>query len=73
MAEPLKGADLGPYLPSDPNQQLVLITVLTLVCVLLGRFLSNTVGNGQAPPIFEGLPFIGGLLKFTKVQAASVV
>lgn len=67
---PPKGADLGPWLPSDSNQQLVLITVLTLVCVLFGRYLANTVGNGQTPPVFEGLPFIGGLLKFTKVRLA---
>ncbi|KAF5835426.1 sterol 14 desaturase [Dunaliella salina] len=67
MAEPVKtGADLGPFLPSDPQQQLVLITFLTVLCVLFGRYLANTVGNGETPPVFEGLPFIGGLLKFTR-------
>jgi len=64
----VQGADLGPFLPSDQNQQLILITVLTIICVLFGRILANAVGNGQTPPIFEGLPFIGGLLKFTRVS-----
>ena len=55
MADAPKGADLGPFLPSDPNSQLVLhgVTVLTLVCVLFGRYLANTVGDGQMPPVFE--------------------
>ena len=57
------------FLPADPVQQLVLATILTLACVFLGRILANTVGVGKSPPIFEGMPFVGGLLKFTRVSA----
>lgn len=41
-----------------------LATVLFLVVL---RLLSNTF-HGSAPPVEEGMPFIGGLIKFSKVR-----
>ena len=39
--------------------------VLIFFVAVLARVLSNTF-NGNAPPVDEGIPFIGGLLKFSK-------
>ncbi|KAL6745660.1 sterol 14 desaturase [Haematococcus lacustris] len=52
-----------------PNQLPLYITVpLSLLVVLLTavltRILANYLLNGSRPPVFEGVPFIGGLLKF---------
>lgn len=40
---------------------------LTVLVVCLLRFLQNTLLNGKRPPIYEDIPFVGGLLKFIKV------
>lgn len=40
-------------------------TLLLAVCL---RLLKHTVLRGSAPPVEEGIPFIGGLLKFAKVR-----
>ncbi|KAJ9518461.1 hypothetical protein QJQ45_018487, partial [Haematococcus lacustris] len=52
-----------------PNQLPLYITVpLSLLAVLLTavltRILANYLLNGSRPPVFEGVPFVGGLLKF---------
>ena len=33
------------------------------------RFLQNTLLIGKKPPVFEDIPFVGGLMKFIKVRA----
>ena len=38
-----------------------------LVAIIIHRLLQNSF-RGQTPPIFEGIPFIGGLLKFVQVR-----
>jgi len=42
-------------------------SVAVSVLILL-RLASNNL-TGNAPPVMEGIPFIGGLLKFIKVRA----
>eukprot|EP00877_Chromochloris_zofingiensis_P002450 jgi/Chrzof1/12205/Cz06g25080.t1 len=41
----------------------VALACLAVVSLLLGRVLQNQF-SGSRPPVFEGIPFIGGLLKF---------
>lgn len=41
---------------------------LVLACVL--RFLQNTLLLGSKPPIFEDIPFVGGLITFIKVRGS---
>jgi sterol 14-demethylase len=43
--------------------------VALLVGAIVLRLLSNTF-HGRAPPVAEGVPFIGGLIKFSKVRWA---
>ena len=43
------------------------ITLFVLVACIL-RFLQNTLLIGKKPPVFEDIPFVGGLLKFLKVR-----
>ncbi|KAG1666372.1 hypothetical protein FOA52_007910 [Chlamydomonas sp. UWO 241] len=40
--------------------------VCTLITVVVMRHLSHTLLLGNRPPVFEGIPLIGGLLKFIK-------
>ncbi len=42
--------------------------VVTLAVI---RVLANTF-HGSKPPIFEGIPFVGGLMKFAGVRLAAV-
>lgn len=42
----------------------------TLVLAVCLRLLKHTVLRGSAPPVEEGIPFIGGLLKFAKVRGS---
>lgn len=42
----------------------------TLVLAVCLRLLKHTVLRGSAPPVEEGIPFIGGLLKFSKVRGS---
>lgn len=44
-----------------------LVAVTTVVVAVAVRVLSNTF-HGNKPPVDEGIPFIGGLLKFSKVS-----
>lgn len=43
-----------------------LLTALALL--LLPEVLRRIVGSKGYPPLFEGIPFIGGCLKFSKVR-----
>lgn len=54
-----------------PAQVAVGIVLVTWV-LTLARNILNTF-TGMHPPIFEGLPFIGGLLKFTRVRASQLM
>lgn len=45
----------------------VIALVFTSVVLVLGRMIQNNLLVGKKPPILEGIPFIGGLLKFIKV------
>lgn len=42
-------------------------TVLLLATAVVLRVLSNTL-TFKAPPVMEGIPFVGGLIKFSKVR-----
>lgn len=39
-----------------------------VVALVVIRILANTF-HGSKPPIFEGIPFVGGLMKFAGVSA----
>lgn len=46
---------------------IVVPTAVLLAFVVL-RIIANSLPR-QSPPVFEGIPFIGGLLKFMKVKS----
>jgi sterol 14-demethylase len=48
-----------------PSAMIIVSIVACLMIAVLARVLSNTF-HGNAPPVDEGIPFIGGLLKFSK-------
>ena len=51
-----------------PLPQLIAVaTGVVLLAALVMRVLTNKF-NGKAPPIDEGIPFVGGLIKFSKVS-----
>ena len=50
---------------------LVGATLLALAALVVLRLLSNTF-SGKAPPVEEGIPFVGGLIKFTTVRERGV-
>jgi len=45
----------------------VLATALVALTATAVRIVTNTF-HGNAPPVDEGLPFFGGLIKFSKVS-----
>ena len=47
--------------------QLALGGFIILLSVIVGRLFQNSF-LGNKPPIFEGVPFIGGLMKFVGVR-----
>lgn len=47
----------------------LVVCATALLAILIGRVAQNAV-RGKTPPVFEGLPFVGGLLKFVKVGCA---
>lgn len=54
-----------------PLSALVGIGVLLVaVSLFASRVLAN-VFRGSAPPVDEGIPFVGGLVKFSKVRGAA--
>jgi sterol 14-demethylase len=38
--------------------------IIVAATVIVGRLLQNSLLNGKRPPVFEGLPIVGGILKF---------
>jgi hypothetical protein len=51
-------------------EPLTLLTVLAaaLAAAVVARLASQTVLRGNRPPVFEGVPFVGGVLAFAKVR-----
>lgn len=47
----------------------LVVSVVLTAALLVGRVLLNTLLNGKRPPIMEGYPFVGGLIKFAQVRA----
>ena len=45
-------------------------TLVFLLAVALLRFTSNQL-NAKAPPVFEGIPFVGGIIKFVQARLRS--
>lgn len=45
----------------------VLGTAFTVAVACVLRYVQNTLLIGKKPPVYEDIPFIGGLLKFIKV------
>lgn len=53
------------------SQSLVgVVALLAVVSLIVTRVFANAL-RGNKPPVFEGIPFVGGLLKFSKVCAAT--
>lgn len=50
----------------DQAGSLLLVAVGGIATVALLRLLFNAF-PGKKPPVFEGVPFVGGIIKFTKV------
>ena len=46
---------------------IALVTVVTIAGAIAIRVISNTF-HGNRPPVDEGIPFVGGLIKFSKVS-----
>ena len=49
-----------------------LATAVSLLALLTLRIISNSL-PAKSPPVFEGTPFIGGIMKFVKVWLDSSV
>lgn len=48
-------------------------TAVAALALLVGRLLYNTkLVQGKRPPIFEGLPYVGGLIKFAKASRGAI-
>ena len=43
-------------------------TIVFLLAVVALRLFGNQL-NATAPPIFEGIPFVGGIIKFVQARA----
>jgi hypothetical protein len=65
------GVDLGDWSAALGSLPLAMLyagaTALFLLALVALRFIANSLPT-KAPPIFEGLPFLGGILKFTSVS-----
>lgn len=42
-------------------------TVVFLLAIAALRLISNQL-TAKAPPVFEGIPFVGGIIKFVQVR-----
>jgi hypothetical protein len=51
----------------SPFQLTALLAVFALISVFIARVLANAF-PGSKPPVFEGVPFVGGLQKFAGVS-----
>ena len=47
-----------------------LVTAIALLALVVLRMISNSL-PAKSPPVFEGTPFIGGIMKFVKVWSNS--
>ena len=47
-----------------------LATAIALLALLVLRMISNSL-PAKSPPVFEGTPFVGGIMKFVKVWSLS--
>lgn len=72
-AQPVVGVLMAPVLGEDPLYSVPpsiwwpAVTLIVLASVLILRVIANNVTiNG--PPVFEGVPFVGGILKFLQVR-----
>ena len=55
-----------------PTGTLVALGFLgVVVSLLLGRIVLNNL-PGKCPPVWEGFPFVGGLLKFIEVSSTRI-
>ncbi len=55
---------------ADPA--LIALTVVAVAALLVvARLVLNKL-TGSRPPVFEGVPFIGGMIKFAKVSLAAL-
>lgn len=65
------GLDLGSLGESLSSVPLPVLyagaTALFLLAIGIGRLIGNSI-PAKTPPVFEGLPFFGGILKFTSVS-----
>jgi hypothetical protein len=69
MGGPELAAELQVLLGKFSPVQLVLVGAAVLfAAAVLGRLIFNGLPS-KRPPVFEGIPFIGGLLKFIGVSA----
>lgn len=58
---------LSEGLQSLPTGALIGVAIAVVaVAMVAARILTNTF-TGKAPPVDEGIPFVGGLIKFSKV------
>ena len=65
---PLDIVALSEGLQALPLPQLIAVaTGVVFLAALVMRLLSHTF-HGNAPPIDEGIPFVGGLIRFSKVR-----
>lgn len=62
------GSAADAILSSSPLT-LAITTVAAIVALAVIRVLANTF-HGSKPPVFEGIPYVGGLMKFAGVSAA---
>lgn len=66
---------LNDFVGSLPKPLVVLVALASVFGLLVFSRLVVQMTATKAPPVFEGVPFIGGILKFAKVrpdQPASV-
>jgi sterol 14-demethylase len=56
----------------SPFQLAALLGAFALVSMFVARVLSSKF-PGSKPPVFEGAPFVGGLMKFAGVRRARML
>lgn len=55
----------------DPFSILLLVAA-AIAAAVVARLANQTVLRGSKPPVFEGVPFVGGLLAFARVSVCGV-
>jgi hypothetical protein len=65
----MDGADfVSGGLSLTPAAFYLALTIVFIISLAVGRLFVNSLRLTKAPPVFEGVPFLGGILKFAKVQ-----